>query len=144
MSSEPWRKSRRYRGGRKAGPADAHEQKGEICLPWHRCVANLDHTAGQGDPAKRNDGARTITFDAATHRYQKQCADHVEKGDSTRDETGGPAVRRDHLMEIDTRAKQAECVSDQRREHAGGDNPPAVEDTHMPGPTDEVFAGRMI
>jgi hypothetical protein len=37
-------------------------------------------------------------------------------------------------MEIDTRAKQAERVSDQRRKHTGGDNPPAIENTHMRQP----------
>jgi hypothetical protein len=30
-------------------------------------------------------------------------------------------------MEIDTRAKQAERISDQRTEHTGGDNPPAIK-----------------
>jgi hypothetical protein len=84
MFIEPWRKSRRHSGGRKAGRADAHDQKGEICFPWHNCVANLNNAAGQGDSAKRNDGTRTVTFDTTANRYQKQCADHVEKCDSTR------------------------------------------------------------
>jgi len=74
-------------------------------------LANLDNTAGQGDSAKRNDGPRTKSFDADANRYQKQCADHVENSDGTRNEAGGPAVHRDHLMEIDTGAKQAERIS---------------------------------
>lgn len=94
------------------GPADAHEQKGEICLPWRSCVTDLDNTAGQGDSAKRNDRARTLTFDTTSNRYQKQRTDYVEKGHGARDEAGRPAILRHHLMEIDTRAKQAERISD--------------------------------
>src|SRR5258708_4757154 len=126
MSIEPWRKSRRHSGGRKTGPADTHEQKGKIGFPWNSCVANVDNTADQGESARGKDGARTVTFDTTANRYQKQCADHVEKGDSTRNEARRPAVRGTHLMEIDTRAKQTKCISDQRTEHTGGDNPPAI------------------
>jgi hypothetical protein len=81
---------------------------------------------------------RTVTFDAGADPYQEQCADHIEKRDRAGNEAGRPAVRRYDLMEIDTRAKQAECISDQRREHAGGDNPPTVEDTHRRGPTNQL------
>ena len=47
------------------------QQKGEIHLPWHGCLADFDDAAGERDPGKGDDQARAKMTDTAANGDQK-------------------------------------------------------------------------
>ncbi len=127
VALEPRRKCGRHRRHGEAGPADPHDEKGGVGLPWHHDMTDRGDATGQGRYAEREDRLRTEAAEDSADRNKQQRAHDIEERDRAGDETGRPAFLFDQGVQIDTGAEQAERVGEDRRHQANRDDPPAVE-----------------